>query len=251
MTEPTVDLLTTLRNDALLELFSGAVVLAISGGSLLNKRKQNNSIKKNNMKEIDTSIIPPTSIMSSNTPSVSSLFQFSYGLGLVYGMSNVTRGTMNLMKYSSLLSDSKLPRFHLSFYLTIPFKNLVDGQPGVRSFYPYAYPYPYPSSIRLPSKDARFNISELTNVIIAYLNRRNIKLVSLDIEDADTGSSSSGNTISSNVKIDITFIILTKSKTPEYIIANILNGTLNINGYKLTISADKSPTLNADVPRNV
>ena len=272
MTEPTVDLLTSLRNDAFLDLVSGAVVLAISGGSLLHKHItkkkyniQEKSIQEKSIQEKEISIIPSTLLMSSDlgtrsildlpyyststtptssiNPYISTIFQFSYGLGLVYGTTNIIKGTTNLIKYSTLLSEAKLPRYQLSFYLSIPFENLIDGNPGARSFYPYG--------TRFPSKTARFNIGKFVDAVTNFLNGFDIKLISLDIEDVDTGSSTSTNTISSNVKIDITFIITKKLATPASIISNILDGTLSINGYTLNISADKSPTLNADIQRNV
>jgi hypothetical protein len=192
-----------------------------------------------------SSVIPSTSTMYSSSviPSTSTLFQFSYGLGLVYGTTNIIKGTLNLLKYSTLLSEAKLPRFQLSFYLSIPFDNLINGNPGARSFYPYGS--------RFPSKTARFNIGKFVDSITNFLNGFDIKLLSLDIEDVDTGTATSTNTISSNVKVDITFIIIKKSVTPASIIANILNSTLNINGYTLNISADKSDILNDDIEKNV
>ena len=223
MIEPTVDLLRTLRNDSIIELVSGVVVLSITGGSLLNKCIKNSLNKDSNLKNRNIIMMP-----SNNTSPTSSLIPYS--LGLAYGTTNVIKGTINLMKYSSLLSEAKLPRFQLSFYLSIPFENLTNDQSDINDF--------YPSGSRFPSKTARFNISTFTDAIINFLNGFPIKLISLNIEDIDTDTDTA-NTISSNVKIDITFIITKKSRTPAAIIASILDGTIPINEYNLNISAEK------------
>ena len=227
MIDPTVDLLRTLRNDSILELVSGVVVLSITGGSLLSKCKKNTSNKDSNIKNRNIIMM-----LSNNASPTSSLIPYS--LGLAYGTTNVIKGTINLIKYSSLLSESKLPRFQISFYLTIPFENLTNGQTEIN---------------QVPLKTARFNISDLTDAVIKYLGSKDIKLLSIEIQDSDTESpdTESPDTISSNVKIDITFNIIKKSKTPTSIISSILSGTITINEYTLNISAEKSSTLNDDI----
>lgn len=197
MSEANIELLRTLKNEALISTIGGALVLTISSIYL-----GNDNYKKNT--------------------TLGTRFKLPVLIGIIYGTTTVINGSLGMNKYSQLLNEAQLPEINISIYLSIPFENLVDSTSNVmfrsitRSIDPDFY-------------NAKYDITKLTNSIKEYIAEQPslLKVTSLTIEDISTGGASNGNNVSSNVRADIGFISLSNKKTSD-ILQSILSGTIEL-----------------------
>uniref|UniRef100_A0A6C0ILB8 Uncharacterized protein n=1 Tax=viral metagenome TaxID=1070528 RepID=A0A6C0ILB8_9ZZZZ len=161
-------------------------------------------------------------------------FRLPVVLGFLYGATNVIKGSIGINKYNQLLIEAVLDNHELTFFLAIPANNIT----GTKS---------------LLTTTTKFDIKKIIAGINIYLNKiSGLKIIDITVEEVNTGATANGNTIASNIKVDLIFII-TNTTSIDRIVHSILSGQISVldntgSTQKLNISSVISSVFNNKYP---